>query len=145
MRRFIFILCMLGAAGLAAAQDVQDSIAIVQLIKADYKALGENDVEARRRNCTADYQLIEEGELWSLEKEIDFMLSRKGQSLSRTDTFHFHSLQVKGDMAFALYDLRSSITRAGNTRYYHWIESAVLVRSHGAWKIRLIHSTKAKD
>ena len=143
MLRFFCSLFMLAASCIAHAQDAKDSIAIVQVIKADYKALGENDVEARRRNCTPDYQLIEDGELWNLEKEIDFMLSRKGQSMSRTDTFHFYSLQVKGSMAFAVYDLRSSITRAGTTKYYHWIESAVLVWSGGGWKIRLIHSTKA--
>ena len=144
LRSAIFIL-LLNASCVTVAQDAKDSIAIVQLLKADYKALGENDVESRKRNCTADYQLIEDGELWTLEKEIDFMLSRKGQSLSRADTFHIYSLQVKGDMAYAVYDLRSSITRAGNTRYYHWIESAVFLRSGRDWKIRLIHSTKAKE
>lgn len=145
MVRFIFIICLLSASGLATGQEAKDSIAVVQVIKADYKALGGNDAEARRRNCTPDYQLIEDGELWSLEKEIDFMLSRKGQSLVRTDTFRFISVQVKGDMAFAVYDLRSAISRSGTTKYYHWMESAVMVRLNGSWKIRLIHSTKAKE
>ena len=145
MLRFILTLFLLTVSFLASAQDAKDSMAVVQLIKADYKALGENDVEAHKRHCTADYQLIEEGELWTLEKEIEYMLSKKGQPLVRTDTFQFISVQVKGDMAFVVYDLRSAITRSGTTKHYHWMESAVMVRSNGTWKIRLIHSTKAEE
>lgn len=145
MRRIIFNIFLIFFPCLASAQRVNDSVAIVQLIKADYKALGENDVEARKRNCTADYQLIEDGELWTLDKEIAYMLSKKDQPLVRTDTFKFISVQVKGDMAFAVYDLRSAVTRSGVTKHYHWMESAVMVRSSGTWKIRLIHSTKAKE
>jgi ketosteroid isomerase-like protein len=144
MLRYIVIFCLVAFPCLASAQNGKDSLTIIQLIKADYKALGENDVEARKRNCTADYQLIEDGELWTMEKEVAYMLSKKDQPLVRADTFRFISVQVKGDMAFAVYDLRSAVTRSGVTKHYHWMESAVMVRSSGTWKIRLIHSTKAK-
>lgn len=127
------------------AQKADDSLRIVQLIRADYKALGENDTEAHQRNCSPDYQLIEAGDLWTLQKELAYMQSKKGQPSSRTDTFHFVSVQVKGDMGFAVYDLRSAITRSGTTKYYHWMESAVMIRRQEGWKIRLIHSTPVKD
>ncbi len=137
------LLIVLGTAGFA--QKADDSLRIVQLIRADYKALGENDTEAHQQNCSPDYQLIEAGDLWTLQKELEYMRSKKGQPLLRTDTFHFVSVQVKGDMAFAVYDLKSAITRSGATKYYHWMESAVVVRLQGGWKIRLIHSTPVKD
>lgn len=139
----ICLLILLRSVGFA--QKVDDSLRIVQLIRADYKALGENDTEAHQRNCSPDYQLLEAGDLWTLQKELEYMRSKKGQPLLRTDTFHFVSVQVKGDMAFAVYDLKSSITRSGATKYYHWMESAVVVRLQDGWKIRLIHSTPVKD
>ena len=40
MLRFIVTLFLLAVSCLVSAQDAKDSLAIVQLIKADYKALG---------------------------------------------------------------------------------------------------------
>jgi hypothetical protein len=120
-----------------------DSSEIVELLKSDYKTLESLDYKKHIEHCTEDYILIENGEIWDLKKEID-MLFKSGDNtvIKRDDVFLFKSIKVDHPYAYAVYELRSTITRNGNTKAYHWVESAIFYKVSGKWKIKLIHSTK---
>lgn len=62
---------------LCSAQAASDSLAIIELIKFDYLALGKDDTVTLRKHCTSDYLLIENGEIWDLSKEIEHIRSMK--------------------------------------------------------------------
>ena len=53
------------------SQQKNDSSKIVQLLKEDYKTLASWDIEKHKDFCTDDYILIENGEIWNMEKEAD--------------------------------------------------------------------------
>lgn len=127
------------------SQSTGDSADIVKLLENDYKALGKSDIESRLRNCTADYLLIENGEIWTLQKEIEYMRSKQGIKTTRTDQFDFTTVKIIGQTAYAVYELRSQITRNNETKNYQWTESVIFVKPAGEWKIKLIHSTKVRE
>ena len=139
---FLIFFSLLTLSGKIKAQE--DSLALVQLLRGDYKTLENSDWETHQNNCAPDYLLIENGEVWDLAKEVESMKSKAGIKTTRTDQFDFKSLKVEGNQAYAVYELKSQITRDNQTNNYHWIESAIFQKISGEWKIKLIHSSLIK-
>lgn len=128
----------------ATAPQSKDSTAIVKLLKSDYGTMGNWDIKTHINNCTSDYLLIEEGEVWNLEKEKQYYQSNAGRVLQRKDVFTFKKIRISGDMAYAVYFLKSEMTERGVLTVKTWNESAVFRKVGGQWKVALIHSTPSK-
>lgn len=129
----------------AFAQTEKDSLEIVNVLKADYKAFGHYDASTHVNYCTEDYLLIENGEIWDLQKEVEYLKSNENRKSIRTDSFKFIKLRIVGEMAYGVYELHSKITENSYTKSYLWYESVVFRKMNGDWKIALIHSTKINE
>ena len=92
-------------------------------------------------NCTSDYTLIEDGEIWSLQKEIEYFKSNAHRVISRVNNFKIHKLTIAGSVAYLIYELKSEIKENGKFSTKAWTETAVFRKVAGKWKIALIHST----
>jgi ketosteroid isomerase-like protein len=145
MRWILFIGIFLFRSNSLFSQSNSDSLDVVALIKSDYVALGNADIEARKKNCAQDYILIENGEIWNLEKELGYMKSKMSEKTVRQDHFDFKTVKIIGDVAYLVYELRSEITRDGAVKNIQWTESAIVSKYSGAWRIKLIHSTKIRE
>jgi ketosteroid isomerase-like protein len=139
------LLLACGAFGSAVplfAQGQPDSVAIIQLLKDDYKTLPSRDAKGHLANCTADFMLIEKGEFMTMQREIEVMYApHTGAPIIRSDTFEVRRVTVLGDVAYAAYSLASNIQRGDKRRVMHWNESAFFRREAGRWKIAMVHST----
>lgn len=140
MKQIIFFL-LLSYSNPLFAQYKSDSIAIVDLLKADYKTLERFDIQKHVANCTQDYRLIEDGEIWNLQKEIEYFKANANRSITRKDNFSIQKLTVSGNIAYAIYILRSQISEKNQISTKAWTESAVFHKTTGKWKIAMIHST----
>lgn len=143
MRWILFSILSL-CSSVSFSQHTADSLAIMTLIQNDYATYETLDIEAHRKNCTIDYILIENGEIWSIEQEAAYMKSLNEKS-KRINQFDKVSVTVERSFAYVVYELKSQITRNNITKNYQWTESVVLRKQSGAWKIALIHSTKVKE
>ena len=123
------------------SQEKNDSSKIVQLLKEDYKTLASWDIEKHKDFCTDDYILIENGEIWNMEKEADNYKKNVHRVLGRKDYFDFNFVRIFGNTAYTVYYLKSDITEDGKLITKHWNESVIFRKVHGKWKIALIHST----
>ncbi len=123
------------------AQNYSDSVAIVHLLKADYGTMMTHDLKKHMEHCTDDYLLIENGEIWNMEKEADWYKKNANRIYDRKDYFDFKFLKILGSTAYIVYDLKSDITENGTLTSKRWTESAVFRKVNGQWKIALIHST----
>ncbi|HEY6436879.1 MAG TPA: hypothetical protein VIY47_09820, partial [Ignavibacteriaceae bacterium] len=56
------------------SQVKSDSISIVKLLKDDYSTMGNWNIAKHIQHCTENYLLIEEGEIWNMEKERKYYL-----------------------------------------------------------------------
>ena len=123
------------------AQYKNDSIAIVQLLKKDYATMSNHDIKTHVAYCTTDYLLIENGEVWDLQKETEWYKSNAHRRITRTDSFTIRTIKVFNNLAYAVYHLRSDITENNILKIKVWNESVVFRKEQGSWKIALIHST----
>ena len=140
MKYSLFCLLILASSKLFS-QTSTDSLAIVQLLKNDYKTLETFDIAKHIANCTPDYLLIEDGEIWNLQKEIEYFKSNANRRIVRKDQFTIHTFRLSGNVAYLIYELKSEINENGKISAKNWTESAVFRKSTGKWKIAMIHST----
>lgn len=90
---------------------------------------------------TADFQLLENGEVWNLDTLINKITPLKGSEITRTNHFDFITTSIKGNMAWVSYHNRADFRKGEKQQSVKWLESAVLLKEGGRWKIQLLHST----
>jgi ketosteroid isomerase-like protein len=125
----------------AFSQEKNDSAAIVRLLVNDYKTMGNWDIKSHIANCTGNYLLVENGEVWDIKKESEYYIKNANRVIDRKDLFDIKYVRVYGDNAYAVYHLRSDITENGELKVKTWIESTIFRKIKGKWKIELINST----
>ena len=123
------------------SQAKTDSSEIVRVLKEDYKTMVTWDIDKHRSLCTDDYILIEDGEMWTMDKEAEHYAKSSKRILSRQDQFDIRFVKVQGNSAYTVYTLKSDIVEAGKSITKRWNESVVFRKVQGVWKIALIHST----
>ena len=123
------------------SQDTNDSTAIVKLLIDDYKTMGTWDIKTHTENCTSSYILIENGEIWDMEKESEYYRTNAHRIIDRKDNFDIKYIRIFGNTAYAVYNLKSDIIETGNLITKNWNESVIFRKLEGKWKIELIHST----
>ena len=100
------------------------------------------DKSEYRSILTKDYLLLENGKIFNTEGDTAAMPD-PDSGYKRTDSFDFRLVKIEGNIAYAVYFLRSEITDKKNeTQDREWLESAILNHSNEGWKIALLHSTK---
>ena len=123
------------------SQNQNDSTEIVRLLSEDYKTMGNWDIQKHIGNCTDNYLLIENGEFWDMKREAEDYRANIHRVMDRTDNFDFKYVRVFGNIAYAVYNLKSVIIENGNVKNKNWNESVIFRKIDGKWKIELIHST----
>jgi ketosteroid isomerase-like protein len=141
MKSRLLILCLIVSME-AFAQAKNDSMEIIQLLKEDYKTMVSFDIKKHMAFCTDDYLLIENGEIWNMEKETEYYKQNAQRVIERKDNFDFKYINVLANTAYAVYNLKSEIRENGKLTQKNWNESAIFRKIDGRWKIALIHSTK---
>ena len=92
-----------------------------------------------------DFILLEDGEVWNTDTLINALTPVKSRKFSRINHLKFFSTEQQGDVAWVSYDNKADITVDDKPYKRHWLESAVLKRKNGRWKISLLHSTVIRN
>jgi len=134
----------LAPAASAIAAAPEDQAAVKQLIVDWYKAFANPRVDRAfyRSFMTDDYMLLENGVV--LDREGDTaMIDNTPPDRTRTDAFDFYRVVVEGDRAWLVYLLKSEMSEPQKgRRSSRYLESAILRRDAGRWRVALLHSTK---
>ena len=107
---------------------------IKQLIIHDYATLS---------NVTDDYILIEDGHIWDLKDEIEYLF--KPTNIKRKNEFEFLNIDINSKQGVAIYKLISTFDDNGQISTKEWSESVVCKKINGDWKISLLHSTPVRE
>jgi ketosteroid isomerase-like protein len=141
MKKICCLLLLFCSLGASAQKD-----SVQALISRFFEGLSNANESAIRATVTADFELLENGEVWNMQTLADHLRLQRGRSFTRTNEFRFITTEEQGNMAWVSYDNRATITSAGQEpRKLHWLESAVLLRQKGQWKIRMLHSTRIPE
>ncbi len=105
-----------------------------------FDGLSERSAEKIREQATSDMLLLEQGEVWNLDTLIHYVTGAR-EKFDRINSFEFIRTVQQGDIAWVSYHNKAEFIRGDKRRSIHWLESAVLTRENGRWKIRQMHST----
>jgi pimeloyl-ACP methyl ester carboxylesterase len=96
-------------------------------------------------HTTKDFVLLEAGMIWNNDTLINRIRPLKNTNFERKNSFTFLSTKQQGNVAWVSYWNQATINRNGKSSTLKWLESVVLVREMGRWKIQLMHSTPMKQ
>ena len=139
---FHFQVLLFGAFVFGGTADAEDHPAF-QPVKELFAAMSKHDGEAMRNTSTEDFQLLEHGENWSMQKLVNGV-QPKGKPFERKNFFKQIRARQKGDVAWVSYWNKAEIRRESGLHTLVWLESAVMVRDADCWKVQLLHSTRLK-
>lgn len=135
---FGFWLC--GFLCLSGKVETEDHPAF-QPVKELFAAMSKHDGKTMRETATEDFQLLEHGEDWTMQRLVD-AVQPKGKPYERKNFFSQIRARQIGNVAWISYWNKAEILREGKVRTVIWLESAVMVREDDSWKIQLLHSTR---
>lgn len=97
-----------------------------------------------RENTTPDFVLLEAGMIWTNDTLTHKVKPNPTIPYERKNSFTFLRTEQNGDMAWVSYWNQAVIRRGDQIRNARWLESVVLVKQAGRWKISMMHSTPVK-
>lgn len=112
-----------------------------QPVKELFAAMSKHDGDAMQATSTDDFQLLEHGEDWTMQKLAE-AVQPKGKPYERRNFFKQIRARQNGEVAWVSYWNKAEIRRESGLRTVVWLESAVMVSEDGRWKIQLLHSTR---
>lgn len=113
----------------------------LQPVKELFAAMSKHDGKAMQETATEDFQLLEHGEDWTMQKLID-AVQPKGKPYVRRNFFCQIRAREKGDIAWISYWNKAEIQSESVGRTVVWLESAVMIKKDDRWKVQLLHSTR---
>ena len=106
-----------------------------------FAGLSAFDYDRMRNAVTDDFLLLEHGEVWDME----VLISKVPPSdMVRRNFFSEISRHASGDMVLINYWNRAEFTVGKKASSLVWLESVVLQKLDGAWKMLQMHSTRVE-
>lgn len=133
----------------ASAQTPSSKIAISEVrqlyrVRQDFfNAIAASNYQAIREQCTSDFQLLEDGEVMTVEDLISLVKAGAGRS-KIVYSFEEIRAKIEGSNAWISYRNKAVVTTGDKTINVEWLESAIFEKKNGLWKMVLLHSTVVK-
>ena len=124
----------------AFCQKEKDSIEAT--ISRFFDGLSEVDAGKLKSNATDDFLLLENGHVWNMDTLVNKMNDPKNAGIKRVNKFQFIKTEQNGNIAWVSYHNTADFSLYEKKQTVHWLESAVLRKDNGCWKIKLLHSTR---
>jgi Domain of unknown function (DUF4440) len=114
-----------------------------QTITGFFESISKRDTAGIKMLSTADIKLFEYGEVWTIDSLFQKLLPVfRIPDYKRTNQFNFVQTAINRNTAWVTYYLQSGITLNGKTQQRKWMETVILVKEKGRWKIKLLHSSR---
>jgi ketosteroid isomerase-like protein len=120
----------------------QEKDSIEASISRFFDGLSEIDAEKLRAYSTSDFLLLENGHVWNMDTLVSKVNVGKNSGLKRLNKFEFIKTEQNGNVAWVSYHNTADFSLNEKKQTVKWLESAVLGKENGRWKIKLLHSTR---
>ena len=107
-----------------------------------YVALTEDDTAKLRAVTTSDFYTFDVGEKMTGDELMTAIKNAHAAGKTFVWTVTEPKVRIEGAVAWITYINRGSVQDAAGKRDVSWLESAVLLREGGAWRIQFFHSTR---
>ena len=107
-----------------------------------FDGLSQIDANKLKAYTTDDFILLENGQLWNIDTLVNKMSDPKNAGIKRVNKFQFIKTEQSGNVAWVSYHNSADFSLNEKKQTVNWLESAVLEKKNGRWKIKLLHSTR---
>lgn len=136
----LFAMCFGSLAYASSPDDEHDKVA--ETVRQMFVALTNDDLDLFRAVTSTDFYSFDVGKRFDGDELAE--LVRKSHASGKVYVWEVTDPKVRidGNTAWVTYVNRGSISDASGKRELSWLESAVLHREKGAWRIHFFHSTR---
>jgi len=115
---------------------------VQSVIRGVFEAMSALNMESVQSYCKPDIKILESGKIWNLDSlALRINGAKAAGNLKRVNKIDFLDTRINGNVAWTYYNNEAIFTSGDKTFSVKWLESAVLVREKGEWKISFLHST----
>lgn len=142
-KRIFLILAMFVTATTQAQTSTKEEQYIQQAVENMFATLTNADTAALKTFVTPGVRFYEYGQIWTIDTLIQKVMQSKSiPDFKRTNSFEFVSTRISKKTAWVTYYLQSIFTRNGKVETIKWMETVILLKEKGQWKINVLHSTR---
>ena len=126
-----------------SAPPVADQNQITEAIRSFFAAATADDLNKLHAVTTADFYAFDAGGRFTRDALMDMIKTAHAAGKVYVWTVNEPEVHISGDIAWITYVNRGSIKDESGTKDVTWLESAVLRKEKGIWRIQFFHSTRA--
>lgn len=145
----LLLLLLISTSAVAQTSKEADKTLIKELIINSFQDIFSNlDPESLGKYYTADFLLLENGEVWDNEMITDYMnrLKKRESRLERINSFDFIEIKIRDGMAWVAYHNTATFEKEGEiVGEMNWLESATAVKTKNGWRLQMLHSPVVEE
>ena len=122
-----------------------DQVQVTEVVRSMFAALSAEDNPKLRSLIAPNFYAFEAGGRITGDALIDLMKKAHAAGKVYVWTVNEPEVHISGDIAWITYVNHGSIKDASGTKDVTWLESAVLHKEKGTWRIHFFHSTRAPE
>jgi ketosteroid isomerase-like protein len=147
---FVAIVSMLSSTIAEAAADqsgrpTADQDQVTETIRSFFAAAAADDLDKLHAVATPDFYAFDAGGRFTRDALMDLIKAAHAAGKVYLWTVNEPDVHISGDIAWIAYVNHGSIKDASGTKDVTWLESAVLQKEKGMWRIHFFHSTRVPE
>ena len=117
---------------------------VQQVITRFFDALSVTNIPQMKAEVSDDFILLENGEIWTIDTLANKISRPKPEGYLRQNSFDFLSTKIDKNRAYVYYKNKAEISSKTRNATIKWLESAILRKEKGRWRMEFMHSTPMK-
>ena len=122
-----------------------DQIQVTEAIRSFFAAATADDLDKLHAVTAPDFYAFDAGGRFTRDALMDLIKAAHAAGKVYVWTVNEPEVHISGDTAWITYVNHGSIKDASGTKNATWLESAVLQKEKGIWRIEFFHSTRAPE
>ena len=122
-----------------------DQTQLSEAIRTFFAAATADDLDKLHAVTTADFYAFDAGGRFTRDALMDMIKAAHAAGKVYVWTVNEPEVHISGETAWITYVNRGSIKDASSTKDVTWLESAVLQKEKGDWRIHFFHSTRVPE
>jgi len=117
---------------------------VQQVITRFFDALSVANIPLMKAEVSDDFMLLENGEIWTIDTLANKISRPKPEGYLRQNSFDFLSTKIDKNRVYVYYKNKAEISSKTRNATIKWLESAILRKEKGRWRMEFMHSTPMK-
>lgn len=122
-----------------------DQVQVTEAIRSFFSAAAADDLDQLHAVTSPDFYAFDAGGRFTCDALMELIKTAHAAGKVYVWTVNEPEVHISGETAWITYVNHGSIKDVSGTKEATWLESAVLQKEKGIWRIRFFHSTRASE